>query len=128
MTQYCNIAFLRSNKAMGVIRKEIHSDSLNQLADRLRAIAHPARLAILQHIAASDDCICTDLSRQIHLAQATVSQHLRVLKDVGIIKGTIEGNSVCYCIDQSFLEALKIDFLDMLSTLAGTAAHKSCEI
>ena len=111
---------------MGVIRRELHSDALNELSDRLRAIAHPARLAILQQIAATDDCICTDISRQIHLAQATVSQHLRVLKDAGIIKGTIEGNSVCYCIDQNALQSLQGDFNEMLSALAYAAADKNC--
>jgi len=113
---------------MGVIRKEIHSDTLNQLADRLRAIAHPARLAILQQIASNDDCICTDISKQIHLAQATVSQHLKVLKDAGIIKGTIEGNSVCYCIDQEFLQVLQGDLNEMLSALAEASAGTNCNI
>jgi DNA-binding transcriptional ArsR family regulator len=113
---------------MGVIRKELHSDALNQLSDRLRALAHPARLAILQQIALNDECICTDLSRELHLAQATVSQHLRVLKDSGIIKGTIEGNSVCYCIDQDFLQLLLTDFVAMLSGLLDASAGKNCGI
>ncbi len=113
---------------MGIIRKEIHSDTLNHLADRLRAIAHPARLAILQQISSSDDCICTDISRQIGLAQATVSQHLKVLKDAGIIKGTIEGNAVCYCIDEDFLDSLQRDFNETISTLSDTASVKNCEI
>jgi len=113
---------------MGVIRKEIHSDAINQLADRLRAIAHPARLAILQLIASSDDCICTDISKQIHLAQATVSQHLKVLKDAGIIKGTIAGNAVCYCIDQKNLRVLQSDFNEIFSSLADASANTNCNI
>lgn len=111
---------------MGIIRKEIHSDLLNSLADRLRAIAHPARLAILQQVALSDDCICTDLSQRLHLAQATISQHLKVLKSAGIIKGTIDGNAVCYCIDHEILQIFKGDFLSMVSDLENSPNEKSC--
>jgi len=62
-------------------------------------MAHPARIAILQRILVSNTCICGDLVEELSLAQATISQHLRELKSVGIIQGTIEGVSVCYCIN-----------------------------
>ena len=65
----------------------------------LKAIAHPARIAILQQIIAANACICGDLVDELGLAQATISQHLKELKNAGLIQGTIEGVSVCYCIE-----------------------------
>ncbi len=84
---------------MGLTRTEIFSTEQNQLATLLKALAHPARIAILQRILVSNTCICGDLVEELGLAQATISQHLRELKSVGIIQGTIEGVSVCYCIN-----------------------------
>lgn len=111
---------------MGLIRREIHKAEVNQLADRLRAIAHPARLALLRRIAQSSNCICTDLSAELGLAQATVSQHLRVLRDAGIIRGTIEGNAVCYCIDTKFMRTFRKDFLALASDLEKTPCGGRC--
>ena len=65
----------------------------------LKALAHPARIAIVQHLINIDKCICGDLVDEIGLAQPTISQHLRELKNAGIIHGIIEGSRVCYCID-----------------------------
>ena len=65
----------------------------------LKALAHPARIAILQEIIKSNACICGDLVEELGLAQATISQHLKELKNAGLIQGTIEGVSVCYCIN-----------------------------
>ncbi len=76
------------------------TDKQNHLASVLKALAHPARIAILQHIIKQNACICNDLVDELGLAQATISQHLKELKNIGIIKGNIEGTSVCYCIDE----------------------------
>ena len=84
---------------MGLTKTEIFSTEQNQLATLLKALAHPARIAILQRILASSTCICGDLVEEFGLAQATISQHLKELKNAGIIQGTIEGVSVCYCIN-----------------------------
>ena len=84
---------------MGLTKTEIFSTEQNQLATLLKALAHPARIAILQRILASSTCICGDLVEELGLAQATISQHLKELKSAGIIQGTIEGVSVCYCIN-----------------------------
>ncbi|SFF10197.1 regulatory protein, arsR family [Pedobacter antarcticus] len=83
---------------MGLTKTEIFTAEQNQLATLLKAMAHPARIAILQRILKSDTCICGDLVEELGLAQATISQHLKELKNAGIIQGTIEGVSVCYCI------------------------------
>jgi predicted transcriptional regulator len=84
---------------MGLTKTEIFTAEQNQLAQLLKAMAHPARIAILQRIMASNTCICGDLVDELGLAQATISQHLKELKNAGIIQGTIEGVSVCYCIN-----------------------------
>jgi len=84
---------------MGLTKSEIFTEEQNQIATIAKAFAHPARVAILQHIINSNTCICGDLVEEIGLAQATISQHLRELKNIGLIKGNIEGTSVCYCID-----------------------------
>ncbi len=85
---------------MGVTKTEIFTEEQNQIASVAKALAHPARIAILQNIFSRDTCVCGDLVDEIGLAQATISQHLRELKKVGIIKGTISGTSVCYCINE----------------------------
>lgn len=85
---------------MGVTKTEIFTKEQNQLATIAKALAHPARVAIIQHIISRNTCVCGDLVDEIGLAQATISQHLKELKKVGIIKGTISGTSVCYCIDE----------------------------
>ncbi len=84
---------------MGITKTEIFSKEQNELALYLKAIAHPARIAILQRILQSNTCICGDLVEELGLAQATISQHLKELKTAGIIQGTIEGVTVCYCIN-----------------------------
>ena len=85
---------------MGLTKTEIFSDRQNRLASIFKALAHPARIAILQQLIKANACVCGYLVEELGLAQSTVSQHLKELKSAGIIKGTIEGTSVCYCIDQ----------------------------
>src|ERR1700744_3265256 len=84
---------------MGTTKSEIYTDKQNKLAVQLKAIAHPARIAILQQLIKANACICGSLVEELGLAQATISHHLKELKNAGLIKGTIEGVSVCYCIE-----------------------------
>src|SRR5476649_2827921 len=84
---------------MGLTKTEIFTEEQNRLATMLKALAHPARIAILQQIMNANACICGDLCDELGLAQATISQHLKELKNAGLIQGTIEGVSVCYCIE-----------------------------
>ena len=84
---------------MGVTKSDLFTPEQNQLANLAKALAHPARIAILQYLLECRTCINGDLVQELGLAQATISQHLRELKNIGLIKGTIEGVSVCYCID-----------------------------
>ena len=84
---------------MGVTKSQLYSPDHNRMADMAKVLGHPARIAILEHLIKQDACICVDLSAKIGLAQATISQHLRELRRVGIIKGSITKNARCYCID-----------------------------
>ncbi len=84
---------------MGATKTEIFTAEQNELTVLLRALAHPARIAILQHIIKTNACICGSLVNALGLAQATISQHLKELKNAGLIQGTIEGASICYCIE-----------------------------
>ncbi len=99
---------------MGLTKTEIFTDEQNNIAQIAKALGHPARIAILQHLIKINSCICGDLVDEIGLAQPTISQHLKELKNIDIIKGNIEGTSVCYCINQekwADIEALFTSFL-----------------
>lgn len=85
---------------MGITKTEIFSSEQNQIAGMAKVLGHPARISILQHLIDSKTCICGDLVEKIGLAQPTISQHLKELKNAGLIKGSIEGTSVCYCIHE----------------------------
>lgn len=86
---------------MGITKTDFFTEKQNRLATLLKALAHPARIAIIQHLVQDKHCICSNLVDELGLAQATVSQHLKELKSIGIIKGCVEGNSVSYCIDEN---------------------------
>jgi len=80
---------------MGLTKSEIFTDKQNRLAGMMKALAHPARIAIVQHLIKTNACINGDLVEELGLAQPTISQHLKELKNAGLIQGTIEGTSVC---------------------------------
>ncbi|MEO6454117.1 MAG: metalloregulator ArsR/SmtB family transcription factor [Ginsengibacter sp.] len=84
---------------MGATKTEHFTERQNELAMLAKALGHPARIAILDHLLKVDACICGDIVTELPLAQPTISQHLKELKNAGLIKGEIEGNSICYCID-----------------------------
>ena len=85
---------------MGSSKTEIFNENQNNLASYAKALGHPARIAILEYLIRSNACVCGDIVDEVGLAQATVSQHLKALKIAGIIKGNVEGTSICYCIDE----------------------------
>jgi DNA-binding transcriptional ArsR family regulator len=92
---------------MGLTKTEIFSEKQNKLATMMKALAHPARIAIIQHLIKINSCICGDLVEELGLAQPTISQHLKELKNAGLIQGTIEGTSVCYCINPKIWKQFK---------------------
>jgi DNA-binding transcriptional ArsR family regulator len=91
---------------MGVSKTEVFTENQNQIANLAKAIGHPARVAIIDFLLKQESCICKDIVDELPLSQPTISQHLRELKSVGLIKGTIEGNTVCYCLDKSGFQNL----------------------
>jgi ArsR family transcriptional regulator len=72
-----------------------------------KALGHPARIRIVEHLKAIDHCICGEIVQILPLAQSTVSQHLKVLKAAGLVKGEVEGPRTCYCLDREILESFK---------------------
>lgn len=85
---------------MGLTKSEEFTKSQNELATLTKALGHPARIAILQFLIKSKACVCGDIVAELPLSQSTISQHLKELKKAGLIKGEIEGPSICYCIDE----------------------------
>jgi DNA-binding transcriptional ArsR family regulator len=102
---------------MGATNTENFTDKQNAIAILAKALGHPARVAIIDYLLKTDTCICGDIVNELPLAQPTVSQHLKELKNAGIIKGSIEGNAICYCIDEKALEKLQAYFVGISSKL-----------
>lgn len=92
---------------MGATKTEHFTDKQNEMALLAKALGHPARVAIIEYLLKVDRCICGDIVNELPLAQATVSQHLKELKTAGFIKGNIEGNSICYCINEKAMETIQ---------------------
>lgn len=107
---------------MGLIKSELFTEEQNALAAYAKVLGHPARIAIIQQLLQQQSCICGDLVQEIGLAQATISQHLKALKEGGLIQGTITGTSVCYCLNPTAwkqVQALLGNFIDQ-------TCHYSC--
>ena len=88
-------------------KQNISPTKQNAIATLAKALGHPARIAILEYLIKVNSCICGDIVNVLPLAQPTISQHLKELKNAGLIKGSIEGNTVCYCIDEKALTKLQ---------------------
>jgi len=101
---------------MGITKTQIFNQHQNELATLFKTLGHPARIAILQYISKQNACICNDLVEEIGLAQPTISQHLKELKKVGLIKGEIEGKSMCYCIDVDQWNKLQVELNSFFNT------------
>lgn len=95
----------------------------NELAELAKALGHPARIAILKELAQRQSCVCGEIVEVLPLAQSTVSQHLKELKDAGLIQGTLEGAKSCYCINWDNMRHLQSL---IASFLQGSAGGKGC--
>jgi len=95
---------------MGTTKTDHFTEKQNLIANITKALGHPARIAIVEYLLKVNTCICSDIVDELPLAQSTVSQHLKELKNAGIIKGSIEGTSICYCLDEKTFEILKTYF------------------
>lgn len=110
---------------MAVNKKELFEDRLREIAEQAKALAHPARLAILSALAAESTCICGEIVDKVPLAQSTVSQHLKELKRVGLIRGEVDGPRSCYCLDRPALKRFQIQLNSWFDELE-TVAKRSC--
>ncbi|HRO76522.1 MAG TPA: metalloregulator ArsR/SmtB family transcription factor [Crocinitomicaceae bacterium] len=99
---------------MGATKTEHFTDKQNAIATLAKALGHPARIAIIEFLLKTDSCICGDIVNELPLAQPTVSQHLKELKNAGLIKGNIEGNAICYCIDEKAFNNLNKYFSNII--------------
>jgi ArsR family transcriptional regulator, arsenate/arsenite/antimonite-responsive transcriptional repressor len=99
-----------TNKTMGATKTDLFTQEQNEISSLLKAIAHPARIAILEYLIKVDVCICGDIVNELPLAQPTISQHLKELKTAGLIKGSIEGTAICYCVDKTTVARIQTYF------------------
>ena len=102
---------------MGATKTEHFTDKQNNIATLAKALGHPARIAIMEYLMKTHECICGDIVNELPLSQPTVSQHLKELKNAGLIKGSIEGNTICYCIDEKALDKMRHFFANISSKL-----------
>ena len=109
---------------MGASKTDHFTEEQNTLAILAKAVGHPARVAIIQYLLSVETCICGDIVNVLPLAQPTVSQHLKELKNAGIIKGSIEGNAICYCLNEEAVELLHQFFGNVSSKISSKT--KSC--
>lgn len=117
MRYYDIFVYLHSKLViMGASRLDIYSEEIKEIAAMAKVFAHPARVAILQYISKQDACICNDIVDEIGLAQATVSQHLKVINDAGLLKGDFQGKSICYCIDLTRFQKFQTLFNNYFNT------------
>lgn len=107
---------------MGASKSDFFTEEQNNLANLFKAISHPARIAIIQYLLTVDTCICGDIVNVLPLAQPTVSQHLKELKKVNIIKGTIEGTAICYCLNPDVMKKME----DYFGGISRELKNKCC--
>lgn len=84
---------------MGATKFSIHNKEQIQIAQIAKIFGHPARIAIIQYVGKQNDCICSDIVDKVKLSQPTISQHLQVINEAGLLKGTFKGKSICYCLN-----------------------------
>ena len=104
---------------MGLTKTEEFTKAQNDLAVIAKALGHPARIAILQFLIKTKSCVCGDIVEKLPLSQSTVSQHLKELKNAGLIKGDIDGQSVCYCVDEKAWHRVKKQLIDFMESYTG---------
>ncbi len=111
---------------MGLTKTNLFTEKQNALSNIAKAMGHPARVAIIQHLLKANACINSDLVQELGLAQATVSQHLKELKGIGIIQGTIEGTSMCYCINPEAWNSIRTLFNELFDQYDASRGEGCC--
>jgi len=110
---------------MAIHKKEAFTQKEQDLANFAKSLAHPARIAILKVLAQHNECICGEIVEVLPLAQSTVSQHLKELKNAGLINGTVDGPRSCYCINWKAFEKFNTEFSSLFTALK-IKNEKSC--
>ena len=110
---------------MGATKTEHFTTKQNSIATIAKALGHPARVAILEYLMKVDSCICGDIVNELPLAQPTISQHLKEIKNAGLIKGYIEGNAICYCVDEKTI-ARMLQYLEAINQKIEMKKLKCC--
>jgi DNA-binding transcriptional ArsR family regulator len=109
---------------MGLTKTKIFTPEINEVSAFAKALGHPARMVIIKYLLQRETCVCGDLVKEIGLAQPTISQHLKALKEAGIIKGTVEGTSTCYCMDADHWNAMNEKLRNHLTVIP--SANTNC--
>lgn len=111
---------------MGVTKTDLYSTIQNDVAIAAKAFSHPARVAIIQYLLKTNACINGELVLELGLAQATISQHLRELKEIGIIQGSIEGSKVNYCINPVRWAEIQSQFNEIFNQYKSPSSNNCC--
>ena len=104
---------------MGASKSNLFSEQQNRIVALAKALAHPARIAILEHLIDKGSCVCGDIVDVLPLSQSTISQHLKAMKDAGIIRGNIDGTYRCYCIDEQCCSTFRNQLVQLFSRMSG---------
>ena len=107
---------------MGASKLSIHSKNINDIAIIAKVFAHPARVSILKFISKQESCICNDIVDEIGLAQSTISQHLQVISNAGLLRGDFKGNSLCYCLNVERFQECQ----ELFNTFFNTTKSNCC--
>ncbi len=102
---------------MGSSKSNLFTKEQNNLAAMAKALAHPARIAIMEYLMKKGSCVCGDIVDELPLSQSTISQHLKALKNAGIIRGDIDGTFTCYCLDAKQCSSLRNSFIKLFSRM-----------
>jgi predicted transcriptional regulator len=102
---------------MGMSKTENYSTKELAISAYAKALAHPARIAIIHYLLNKKQCVCGDIVEELPIAQATVSQHLKELKKIGLIKGTLSGPKTCYCINMDVWQNVEKEFTSLFKAI-----------
>jgi DNA-binding transcriptional ArsR family regulator len=111
---------------MALNKKNEFKEKIQNLSEFAKAISHPARISILKTIAQKQECICGEIVEVLPLAQSTVSQHLKDLKEIGLIKGEVEGTKSCYCINWKKVEEFEREIGKLFQELKAFKGKDNC--
>ena len=107
---------------MGASKSDLYSENINSIAAMARVLAHPARVSILKYISEQEDCICNDIVGEVGLSQPTISQHLKVINEAGLLRGNFKGTSIRYCLNQERFKHLQ----ELLNTFFNQTQSNCC--